>query len=62
MVLETQPEALPTDEQPIVEVVQSAVTCTAVSQEKIELNQEGDWITGVTERYSVTITEYGDYQ
>ena len=42
--------------------VSSSVTCTAVSEEKIELAQAGDWITGVTEGYSVTLIEYGDYQ
>jgi hypothetical protein len=41
---------------------QSQVTCTAVSEEKVELTQPSDWITGKAEGYSVTLIEYGDYQ
>ena len=37
-------------------------TCTAESAEIPDLAEEGDWISGATEGYSVTMIEFGDFQ
>jgi cyclophilin family peptidyl-prolyl cis-trans isomerase/protein-disulfide isomerase len=58
--------ASPVDEtqviQPTAAPPQSMAVCTAQSGEPVDYAQPGDWITGATEGYAVTMIEYGDFQ
>jgi hypothetical protein len=36
--------------------------CTAQSVEPVDYAQPGDWITGATEGYAVTLVEYANFQ
>jgi hypothetical protein len=49
----SSPASLPT---------RSVAHCTAQSQESADLAQPGDWISGTTEGYAVTMIEYADFQ
>jgi hypothetical protein len=42
--------------------LQVTAQCTAQSAESVDYAQPGDWITGATEGYAVTMIEYGDFQ
>jgi hypothetical protein len=54
----TEPQASPTALPPLI----STAECTAQSVEPEDLAQPGDWITGATEGYAVTMIEYADFQ
>lgn len=45
-----------------VDPLQAAAQCTAQSAEPVDYAQSGDWITGATEGYAITMVEYGDFQ
>jgi hypothetical protein len=47
---------------PTLPPTRSVAQCTAYSQESIDLAQPGDWISGATEGYAVTMIEYADFQ
>ena len=59
-------DAAPVDETQIplstITPAQSAAECTAQSAEPVDYAQPGDWITGATEGYAITMVEYGDFQ
>ncbi len=54
----SETQASPPTLPPIRQVAQ----CTAQSQESIDLAQPGDWISGATEDYAITMIEYADFQ
>ncbi len=54
----TETQASPPTLPPIRQVAQ----CTAQSQESVDLAQPGDWISGATEDYAITMIEYADFQ
>lgn len=47
---------------PTIAPTPSVAECTAQSIESVDYAQPGDWITGATEGYAVTMIEYGDFQ
>jgi hypothetical protein len=55
--IDETPSPLPTFAPP-----QSVAECTAQSAEPVDYAQPGDWITGATEGYAITMVEYGDFQ
>ena len=48
--------------QPVAAPEQSIAVCTAQSAESVDYAQPGDWITGATQGYAVTMIEYSDFQ
>ena len=58
-------ESITTETQaspPTLPPIHQFAECTAQSQESENLAQPGDWITGATEDYAITMIEYADFQ